>query len=420
MADETLILSARDRTQAAFQSLQRSIGRTSGTFSRFAAGAAAALGIAGFGRAVQQAIAEGDQLGKLAHRIGASTEALSELRHVAELSGVSWQQMTLGIQSMTRRTADAARGVGDAQVALRMLGIDARALKDLRPEEQFSVIADAMLDVANESEQAAIASRLFGEGNVALLQTMTEGSAGIARMRAEAKALGLSLSEEQVQQFAESQDALARLGGAFKGLASSLATSVGPILEKFASFLARTVGPAVETIRSALTGIGKLLGGVLAAANLALEGEWSAAASAIKAAWDDAGTAATKTADAASKAWEAAWDTSIDDAARTGAALAEVNAKAKKVFHGSPLADPSAASAVMKRAREILREAAGGRERGAGVGLAGVFDARRAAGIASARARPTPIESPVLDQIRAILERIERRDESGGSGAVFA
>lgn len=165
----------------------------------------------------KQAINSADKIQKLSQRLGASSEALSQYRHVADLSGVSFDTLTMGWQRMTRRVAEAANGTGEARNALKELGINAKELKQLAPEQQFEVLADAIHGVKDPADQVRIAMKLFDSEGVSLIQTMQEGSEGIRRMREQAVNLGKSLSQDQVNAAAAANDALTNLSGAITG-----------------------------------------------------------------------------------------------------------------------------------------------------------------------------------------------------------
>lgn len=196
-------------------------------------GGVAVVGAAGsLAYMVKQTINAQDQMGKLSDRLGVSTEGLSELRHVANLSGVSFETLTLGLQRMTRRVAEAAQGTGEAKGALKELGITATQLTQLRPEQQFELIADAISKVGNQSDRVRLAMKLFDSEGVSLLQTMTSGAAGIRDMRKEAHDLGLTVTNDMAKAAADANDALTRLTAVSGGFANSLAADVAPGLTR--------------------------------------------------------------------------------------------------------------------------------------------------------------------------------------------
>lgn len=154
---------------------------------------------------------QADQLDKLSTRLGASTEALSELKFVADQSGISFQNMTLGLQRMNRRISEAAKGSGEAKAALKELDISARDLNQLPLDQQFEVIAEALSKLKNSSDRTRLAMRFFDSEGVALTQTMKNGAQGIRDMRKQARELGLSLSQKDIKAIVKAKDEIAKM-----------------------------------------------------------------------------------------------------------------------------------------------------------------------------------------------------------------
>ena len=136
-------------TVSAFDQLKASLFSVQGVMTAVAGGAFASM--------IKKTVEQGDEVLKLKHRLGASTEALSEYRYIAERTGVTFNQLTTGWQRQTRRISEAAAGTGEAKKALIELGLSAKALQQLAPEKQFEVIADAMAGVELESRKVEYA-----------------------------------------------------------------------------------------------------------------------------------------------------------------------------------------------------------------------------------------------------------------------
>lgn len=191
---------------------------------------------------------DADQLQKLNLRLGASVEALSELKYVAELGGVSFNTLTTGFQRMTRRIAEAANGTGEAKNALAELGLSATALAQLKPEDQFEAIAEAMLGISKDSDKVRLAMKLFDSEGVALIQTMEGGAAAIQSTREEARRLGRTISQEQADSAAKFNDAWNRIKSTFEGAAQTIAFELVDTLNELAATLEEKVGPAIRKV----------------------------------------------------------------------------------------------------------------------------------------------------------------------------
>jgi hypothetical protein len=218
--------------------------------AKAAKGVALAFGAAFGARALvgffNQTIQRADDMLKLTQRIGGTTEALSELEFVAQRSGLQFTTMTMGLQRMTRRLAEAANGMGEARGALAELNLDARTLSRLPLDQQFEVIADALNSVRNESDRVRLAMKLFDAEGVALLQTMTQGAAGIKALREEARKLGITLSQDDAEAAARFNDELTSLKALATSVGRDIALELIPPLLDLAQ-LFRDIDPATQS-----------------------------------------------------------------------------------------------------------------------------------------------------------------------------
>ena len=199
-----------------------------------------------FASFLKSSIEAGDRMQKLSIRLGASTEALSELQHVAALSDVSFNTLTMGLQRMTRRVSEAANGTGEAVAALDELGISAERLEKLRPEDQFEALAESISQVEGPADRVRLAMKLFDSEGVSLLQTMTRGAAGIREMREEANRLGLTISQDVADEMAAFDDNLTRLTSSTSKYGILLS---GPLVTGFNKFI-EVVENATESVFS--------------------------------------------------------------------------------------------------------------------------------------------------------------------------
>jgi len=172
----------------------------------------------------------GDEVQKMALRTGFSTEALSELRFAAELSGTSLKSFETATRRMSQSIVQAEDGLTTATRAFERMNIDFRDLKGLAPEDQFFIIAGAMADMADETQKVATATELFGRAGTQLLPLLAGGAQGIQDMREEARKLGIVFSQEAANKAAEFNDALTRVKGAAQGLMFTIAEVLIPTL----------------------------------------------------------------------------------------------------------------------------------------------------------------------------------------------
>lgn len=231
---------------------QKFSDKAKSSFSAVRAGyVAMAAGVVGAFASIKQGIDRQADLFDLSTRLGATTEGLSRLQYAAEQSGVSLSTLNMGLQRMVRRVAEASNGTGEAAGALEELNISAEKLNQLRPEEQFNVLADAIMKVENPADRVRIAMKLFDSEGVALIQTMQGGSAQLAQFGAEADRFGVTVGQSAAEGAKRASGAMTQLGAVFTGTSNVLAAQFAPEMELMAAFLAENVPKAVNFAKQA-------------------------------------------------------------------------------------------------------------------------------------------------------------------------
>lgn len=200
-------------------------------------GAIAAAGLAISTALVARSFQTVDALAKVSDRLGIATEQLAGLRRAAELSGVSANTLDMALQRMTRRVAEAAQGSGEAQDAIKELGLSAVELAKMTPDEQIRTFSDALAGVESQSDKVRIAFKLFDSEGVALLNTLAMGSDEINRVTQESLALGTALSRVDAAQIERANDAMSGIREVITGAANRIAVHLAPWLEVVANRL---------------------------------------------------------------------------------------------------------------------------------------------------------------------------------------
>ena len=239
-------ITAKDKTAAAFNSAKKGLGSLGNSAAKTAATVAkigVAFGTAGVAAAAamtKSSMASIDSLAKTADKIGTTTEALTGLRHAAELTGVGSDTLDMAMQRLTRRVSEAANGTGEAKNALIELGINAENLEKLPLDKQMEVIADQMGNVKSQSDKVRLAMKLFDSEGVALVNTLSGGSEGLQAMAKEADHLGITMSRVDAAQIEVANDAVTRAKGVFTGLGNQLAQAFAPIVMEVADAFRQT------------------------------------------------------------------------------------------------------------------------------------------------------------------------------------
>lgn len=237
----------------------RQSGNEFGRWAAAGTAAAAAVGAA-MVRSQMQTI---DALAKTADRLGLTTEALAGLQRSAALSGADVRTLNMALQRMTRRVAEAAQGTGEAKGALRELGVDAKALVQLSPDQQFKALSDAMQGVAEQGDRVRLAMKLFDSEGVKLLNTLQMGSEALEKQEEQARKLGVALSRTDAAKVEAANDAMTDAGQAIEGIINRVAVALAPAIEGLAESFADASMEAngfSDTIDSTLNGSMQVIG----------------------------------------------------------------------------------------------------------------------------------------------------------------
>lgn len=275
-------LVARDKTDRAFDQVKRKLGGFRSAISGVGAALGGVLAVGGFARFVKGALDAGDEIQKLAIQTGASTEFLSEMRGVAELSGASYEKFTKALKRQAQFMDRASAGAKAQTETLAQLGLSLSDLQGLSPEQLFLTMGDALNKVEDANLRAALANNIFRGTSEDVLRITQQGSAAINELREEQRKLGNSLSRDQVDAMAEANDALSRLSQAFKGAGNALAAEFAGPIKSLADFLRNVVRPAIGVVAELFNIAGNALGGFAATMGALLAGDFRGAFETVK------------------------------------------------------------------------------------------------------------------------------------------
>ena len=240
-----ITIKAFDKTKKGFGSVASGLKKVTGAVFSMRTALVGAAGLAGFGLLVKSSLSATDSLAKTASKIGTTTEALGALRYAAELTGVATTTMDMALQRFTRRTAEAAQGMGEAKGAIRELGLNAQELNRMPLDKRMIVLADAFSGVKSESDRLRLAFKLFDSEGAALVNTLSQGGDGLREMLGEARMLGLTMSSSAAKGVEDTVDAFTKLQSLFKGVrdqtVGALAPAIEMLVERFTAFLQRSI-----------------------------------------------------------------------------------------------------------------------------------------------------------------------------------
>ena len=241
MANEVVINVTADTSRAkaglaGIADKMKSVGRA----ATVAGGIIAGIGVA----SITSFAKMGDEVQKMALRTGFSTEALSELRVAAELSGSSLKGMETGIRRMSKVVVDAKDGLAESKDALDRMGVSIDDLVGKSPEQQFEILTMALADMSDKTDQVATAQEVFGRAGTALLPMLAGGAAGLEEMRQKAHEMGVVFDQEAADKAAKLSDSFTTLKGSVQGVMLAIAEQLAPVITD----VAEKVGTAITRI----------------------------------------------------------------------------------------------------------------------------------------------------------------------------
>ncbi len=223
------------------QKANKDLSNAGDMFDKVAIAAQGLAAIAVFQQLATSVKAAADRLGDLAdaaNSIGITTDALQELRYAAQMSGVQQETLQQALVVLSKNLGNAAGGGSAAKDSLNALGLSASELASVPLPKSLEIIADRIAAVENPMQRAALAADLFGKSGVKMINMLSEGSDGLARMREEAQAMGVVIDEEIIRQAEDAGDKLDAMSSIISSNLTVALINLAPILISTAQAIA--------------------------------------------------------------------------------------------------------------------------------------------------------------------------------------
>ncbi len=180
------------------------------SFLRTAAGLA---GI-GFGASFLKSVIEtNSQMAKMSRQVGLTAEQYQVYEFAATRAGISTAQMGSNLTAFVKRMGEARAGMGPLVSGLKNLNPEllANLTASKNQNEALKVLAEGFRNAGSATERAAIANAAFSRSGVRMSEIFVDGAESISKASAEAKALGLIMSNDLVAASERYDDALGDL-----------------------------------------------------------------------------------------------------------------------------------------------------------------------------------------------------------------
>jgi len=168
---------------------------------------------------------------------GLSGEFLQRLGYAADQSGVSVETLTGGVKKLT-----IAIGKGDEK-PFAELGLTLTDLLALSPDQQFLKVAEAIGKIPTAAGRAAAAVKVFGKSGIEMTGLFAGGLNDINKLLADAKRIGIGVSEEDLKRAAAADDAIQRMKASFGALIDKVSVVFAPALTDIADKITSWIAP---------------------------------------------------------------------------------------------------------------------------------------------------------------------------------
>jgi hypothetical protein len=191
-----------------------------------------------------------DALSREALKAGTSVEGFQGLAYAAKMTDVSTEALSTAFKFLNKNIGEAAAGSSAARDKFSEIGIRFEQFRELKPEEQFKTLAEAISRIKDPAEKVRAEISLLGRSGTELAPMFEGGAAGIEKFIREAKDFGVILSRDQIDTAKEAADKVKELKAAWEGFIDHLAVKAAPILTNIATSMRRLVGGSTDLDRA--------------------------------------------------------------------------------------------------------------------------------------------------------------------------
>lgn len=228
------------------------MGRGIKTAGKWAIGiGVAAAGIATAAFAMTNKITKGfDEIAKNSTKLGISTDAYQEMDYWASQNGISSGNMEKAIGRLNQRIGAAKDGNEKYSGALEKLGVSMDDVRDgtVSTEDAMTQSIQALSEMTNEQDKAALASELFGTKlGRELMPALQDGSLSIEDAKKAAEELGIVIGEDTINAGVEFQDNLTDMTAALKGVGNNIMAGLIPIFNALTNWILENM-PTIQAV----------------------------------------------------------------------------------------------------------------------------------------------------------------------------
>lgn len=181
---------------------------------------------------VAKTASESRRMGK---SLDVSTQTVQELRFALKKMGIEGSEATEVFTTISERQQQALDGSGDMVNQFEKLGISMAELEGKSPDQLLTRIERGLRETADPTKRMAVAVELLGdEVGKKLVNRMADGEKSLADFRAEARRLGIAMSDDMVADLDRANASMRELESSTEALKKLTAAEAAPALAEAA------------------------------------------------------------------------------------------------------------------------------------------------------------------------------------------
>lgn len=177
-------------------------------------------------KVVQDFAKLGDEIGKAAARTQLSVQDYQTLSFAFEQSGGSAANLETAIKSLSTQYLDLQKGTSTAIDLFERLGLTFEDLQGMNVGDQFRTVANAVKNIKDPLERAAVVTKVFGRSGLTILPLIENMEAYEDRLRA----IGGVIGDQAVSSAENLTDLNNELLKSYQGLSAEFGTTFLPII----------------------------------------------------------------------------------------------------------------------------------------------------------------------------------------------
>jgi hypothetical protein len=204
-----------------------------------------------------KALEDFEEIGNRAKTVGLRNDTFQAISFGALQADVSQEKLNSSLEIFAKNIGLAEKGGGALFTSLKRLNPELlQTLLTTNDQElRLRKVAEAFAQTSDATERAALATAVFGKGGIDMVRVLEGGSQAIAKLKREAKDLGVIVPDELIEKAGMLDDKLAALGKIIDINISQALVNAAPFLvsatEGMAAFAKKVNETSIEITKFA-------------------------------------------------------------------------------------------------------------------------------------------------------------------------